>query len=137
MFFLASLYLARSPLPPGGQAQHIRKRGFDNRYYRDLLLELIREHGPIGPAVITELFLDKLPDSMTSAQKRIKTRNLTFELAHRRKLIENVGTPRGAGALWKPPRRINTALIRGESEKLKFRLPQFKVLYVLIGDEES
>jgi ATP-dependent DNA helicase RecG len=85
----------------GGQAQHIRKRGFDNRYYRDLLLELIREHGPIGPEVITELFMDKLPESMTATQKRDKVRNLTFELAHRRKLIENVGAPRGAGARWK------------------------------------
>lgn len=85
----------------GGQAQHILKRGFDNRYYRDLLLELIREHGPIGPAVITELFMDKLPDSLSASQKSSKIRNLTFDLAHRRGLIENVGKARGAGALWK------------------------------------
>ena len=85
----------------GGQAQHIRKRGFDNRYYRDLLVELIREHGPIGPAVITELFMDKLPDSLNDDQKRAKIRNLTFDLAHRRKKIENVGQPRGPGARWK------------------------------------
>lgn len=85
----------------GSQAQHIRKRGFDNRYYRDLLVELIREHGPIGPAVITELFMDKLPDSLNEAQKRAKIRNLTFDLAHRRGAIENVGQPRGPGALWR------------------------------------
>lgn len=85
----------------GGQAQHIRKRGFDNRYYRDLLVELIREHGPIGPAVITELFMDKLPDSLNDAQKRAKIRNLTFDLAHRRGVIANVGQPRGPGARWK------------------------------------
>lgn len=85
----------------GGQAQHIRQRGFDNRYYRDLLVELIREHGPIGPAVITELFMDKLPDSMNDAQKRAKIRNLTFDLAHRRGVIENVGQPRGPGASWR------------------------------------
>lgn len=85
----------------GGQAQHIRKRGFDNRYYRDLLVELIREHGPIGPAVITELFMDKLPDSLNATQKRAKIRNLTFDLAHRRGIIENIGKPRGPGALWK------------------------------------
>jgi ATP-dependent DNA helicase RecG len=84
----------------GGQAQHIRKRGFDNRYYRDLLVELIREHGPIGPAVITELFMDKLPDSLNEDQKRDKIRNLTYDLSHRKNLIENVGS-RGAAALWK------------------------------------
>lgn len=85
----------------GGQAQHIRKRGFDNRYYRDLLMELIREHGPIRPAIITELFMEKLPDSLSDDQKRSKIRNLTFDLAHRRGAIENVGNPRGAGALWR------------------------------------
>lgn len=92
---------ARVAATTGGQAQHIRKRGFDNRYYRDLLVELIREHGPIGPAVITELFLDKLPDSLNDDQKRAKIRNLTFDLAHRRGVIENVGQPRGPGALWR------------------------------------
>jgi ATP-dependent DNA helicase RecG len=84
----------------GGQAQHIRKRGFDNRYYRDLLVELIREHGPIGPDVITDLFMDKLPDSLNEDQKHSKIRNLTFDLAHRKDLIENVGSKRGKGALW-------------------------------------
>jgi len=95
------LVTGRVAAATGGQAQHIRKRGFDNRYYRDLLVELIREHGPIGPAVITELFMDKLPDSLNDDQKRAKIRNLTFDLAHRRKKIENVGQPRGPGARWK------------------------------------
>ena len=84
----------------GGQAQHILKRGFDNRYYRDLLLELIREHGPVTPDIINELFMDKLPDVLTDDQKRSKIRNLTFDLAHRRRLIENVGSARGKGAQW-------------------------------------
>jgi ATP-dependent DNA helicase RecG len=84
----------------GGQAQHIRKRGFDNRYYRDLLLELIREHGPVTPDVINELFIEKLPDVLTDDQKRAKIRNLTFDLAHRRRLIQNVGSARGKGAKW-------------------------------------
>jgi ATP-dependent DNA helicase RecG len=84
----------------GEQAQHIRKRGFDNRYYRDLLLELIREHGPVSPEIINELFMDKLPDVLSDDQKRSKIRNLTYDLAHRRRLIENIGTPRGKGARW-------------------------------------
>lgn len=84
----------------GDQAQHIRKRGFDNRYYRDLLLALIREHGPVSPEVINELFMEKLPDVLTDDQKRAKIRNLTFDLAHRRGLIENTGSARGKGARW-------------------------------------
>lgn len=100
----------------GGQAQHIRKRGFDNRYYRDLLVELIKEHGPIGPNVITELFIDKLPDSLNDLQKRAKIRNLTFDLAHRRGIIENVGQPRGPGALWKLRPKDQTKLSENSGE---------------------
>ena len=85
----------------GGQAAHILKKGFDNDYYRDLLLKLIREHGPVEPAVINELILDKLPDSMTPEQKLKKIRNLTTDLSSRKQLIENVGAQRGPGALWK------------------------------------
>lgn len=92
----------------GGQAQHILKRGFDNRYYRDLLLELIKEHGPVSPDVINELFIDKLPDILTLDQKRTKVRNLTYDLANRRKLIQNVGSPRGKGALWSIRRSAQT-----------------------------
>jgi len=84
----------------GAQAQHILKRGFDNRYYRDLLLELIREHGPVSPDVINELFMDKLPEVLTDDQKRAKIRNLTFDLANRRRLIHNTGSARGKGARW-------------------------------------
>jgi len=83
----------------GSQAQHIRKRGFDNRYYRDLLMALIREHGPVSPLVIEELFMDKLPDVLTDKQKRAKIRNLTYALAHKQNLIENIG-PRGKAARW-------------------------------------
>ena len=85
----------------GGQATHIRQKGFDNEYYRDLLEKLIREHGPVSPSVINELFLKTLPDSMTEAQKRKKIRNLTTDLSMRRKSIQNVGKQRGPGALWK------------------------------------
>ena len=83
----------------GGQAQHIRKRGFDNRYYRDLLEDLIREHGPVSPEVVQELLLEKLPEALDDAQKRAKVRNLTYDLAHRRKTIVNVGG-RGENARW-------------------------------------
>lgn len=84
----------------GKKAEHIRKRGFDNQYYRDLLLRLIGEHGPVGPNVINELLMDKLPDALSEKQKRSKIRNLTYDLAHRRALIVNIGTARGSGALW-------------------------------------
>jgi hypothetical protein len=50
--------------------------------------------------VIIELFMDKLPDSLDEQQKRSKIRNLTYELAHRTKIIENVSGARGSAARW-------------------------------------
>lgn len=47
-----------------------------------------------------ELFMDKLPDSLDPQQKRSKIRNLTYELAHRAKVIENVSGSRGSAARW-------------------------------------
>jgi ATP-dependent DNA helicase RecG len=95
-----NLYVsAKVAASTGGQALHIRKRGFDNRYYRDLLEDLIREHGPVSPAVVQELLLEKLPEALNDDQKRAKVRNLTYDLAHRRNTIVNVGG-RGENARW-------------------------------------
>ena len=85
----------------GDQASHIRNKGFDNEYYRDLIEKLISEHGPVTPEIINALLTDKLPESMTDEQKRKKIRNLTQDLAHRRETIENIGNQRGKGALWR------------------------------------
>lgn len=61
---------------------------------------MIRVHGSIGTNVIIELFMDKLPDSLGDQQKRSKIRNLTYELAHRAGVIENVSGSRGSAARW-------------------------------------
>lgn len=92
----------------GQQASHIRQKGFDNDYYRDLLEKLIREHGPVSPATIDDLMLKTLPDSMTEPQKKKKTRNLTTDLSSRKKIIENVGAHRGPGALWRIRENVQT-----------------------------
>lgn len=44
--------------------------------------------------------MDKLPDSLNEQQKRSKIRNLTYELAHRTKVIENISGARGSAARW-------------------------------------
>jgi len=97
----------------GEKARHIRERGFDNQYYRDLLLALIREHGPVGPDQINNLLLKKLPDALDEGQKQAKARNLTYDLAHRRHLIVNIGSSRGAGARWV------VAQTKGEAEQAR------------------
>lgn len=91
----------------GEKARHIRQRGFDKQYYLDMLLELVRVHGPVGRTDLDDLLLPKLPDRMTEEQKRTRVRNLAQEL-RRNGRITNQG-PRGA------PRWVLSKEGRGES----------------------
>ncbi|MDF1553864.1 MAG: putative DNA binding domain-containing protein [Deferrisomatales bacterium] len=75
----------------GHEARHIRERGFDNRYYLDLVVELVREHGPISRAKIDHMLLDKLPEVLTAEQKKNRVHNLLSALS-RKGLIYNSGT---------------------------------------------
>lgn len=74
----------------GDKARHIRNRGFDNRYYRDLIVNLVREHQPVSREDIDKLLLDKLPEVLSTQQKASKVHNLLTSLSGKR--IQNVGT---------------------------------------------
>jgi len=78
----------------GDKARHIRERGFNSRYYQDLLLELIREHQPVTREDIDRLLLDKLPEVLTESQKMDKIHNLLNSLARKQGKIRNVGSRR-------------------------------------------
>ena len=75
----------------GKISEHILERGFDNRYYRDLILELIREHGPVSRKDIDKVLLEKLPDRLNLEQKRNKVHNLLQDLRLAAKIV-NQGT---------------------------------------------
>jgi ATP-dependent DNA helicase RecG len=77
----------------GDKAQHIRNRGFDSRYYRDLIVALVREHQPVAREDIDKLLLDKLPEVLTEAQKLNRIHNLLRQLAEA-KVIRNDGSRR-------------------------------------------
>ena len=64
----------------GGAGRHIRERGLDKQYYLDLILELIRQHGPVSRKDVEQVLVPKLPDRLTETQKRQKTHNLLQEL---------------------------------------------------------
>ena len=76
----------------GEEAQHIRYKGLDKRYYKDLILALIREHSPISREKIDALLLDKLPEILTEKQKKTKIHNMLSELSRRDGKIENRGS---------------------------------------------
>lgn len=77
----------------GEKAQHIRDRGFDGRYYRDLILELITKHQPVTREDINQLLMDKLPEVLSEEQKLTRIHNLLTSLSGTK--IQNIGS-RGA-----------------------------------------
>lgn len=77
----------------GEKARHIRHRGFDSQYYRDLIVALVREHQPVSREDIDRLLLDKLPEVLTREQKLNRIHNLLRQLAQAQ-LIRNAGSRR-------------------------------------------
>ncbi|MCX8494623.1 MAG: hypothetical protein ORN51_00380 [Akkermansiaceae bacterium] len=76
----------------GDKARHIRDKGLDNRYYQDMILELIRTHQPVTREDIDAVLLVKLPEVLDSKQKQRKIGNLLMRLSHKLKVIENAGS---------------------------------------------
>ncbi|MBM4118070.1 transcriptional regulator, partial [bacterium] len=75
----------------GDAGRHIRERGFDKQYYLDLILALVREHGPVTRKDVDQLLMPKLPDRLTPEQKRHRIHNLMQELRRAGK-IDNLGS---------------------------------------------
>ena len=75
----------------GEAGRHIRERGFDKQYYLDLIIALVREHGPVNRKEIDQALIPKLPDQLTDAQKRWQVQNL-MQALRRSGQIVNRGT---------------------------------------------
>lgn len=87
-----NLIVASAVARAAGEAgRHIRERGFDKRYYLDLILALVREHQPVDRKDVDQLLLTKLPDRLSQEQKLRKVHNLLQEL-RRSGLIDNRGS---------------------------------------------
>ncbi len=71
----------------GHTGRHIRERGLDKQYYLDLVLELVRVHGPVSRRDVDDLLLGKLPDRLTPEQKLRKVHNLLQELRRSDKIV--------------------------------------------------
>ncbi len=66
--------------------------GFDKKYYQDMILALIQEHGPVRRMDINELILPKLPEVLSQKQKKAKIHNLLTELSIKMNKIMNIGS---------------------------------------------
>lgn len=57
-------------------AGYIKNRGFDDKYYKDLILEYLRQYKCASKKDIRNLLWDKLPNVLSDNQKENKMRNL-------------------------------------------------------------
>ena len=86
----------------GEAGRHIRDRGFDQKHYRDLILDLLEEHGPVSRSWINDALIPKLPDRLSEKQKLTQVHNL-IQWLRRAGLIVNLGTSRNPA--WVPSRK--------------------------------
>jgi len=75
----------------GQKAVYSKNRAFDKKYYLDLIIKAINEHGMIERSDADELLWNKLPSNLTEDQKKNKIGNLLAEL-RRKNFIVNKGT---------------------------------------------
>ncbi len=74
---LTSLYLSASAAKSIDEStSYIKNKGFDDKYYKDLIIEYIKQYGKAKKKDIRELLWDKLPDVLSDVQKENKIRNM-------------------------------------------------------------
>lgn len=82
----------------GDKARYIRNRGFDDQYYRGLVLEYLQKYGQATRRDLDELLLPKLPDVLNAPQKGHKVRNL-LQAMRRSEMLVREGPK--ATAVWR------------------------------------
>ena len=74
---LTSLYLPVSAAKSiSDSTGHIKNKGFDDQYYKDLIVEYLKQYGKAKKKDIRELLWDKLPDTLSESQKEHKVSNM-------------------------------------------------------------
>ena len=65
----------------GEQAQHTLKKGLDSAYYRELVLQHLRNFTACKREELEAVMRAKLPDVLSDAQKRNWVKNLLADLS--------------------------------------------------------
>lgn len=76
------------------KADYIRNRGFDDAYYKKMILDFITEYGKATKEDLDKLILDKLSQVLDEKQKKNKLRNLIYAMHNKDKTIANQGSTR-------------------------------------------
>lgn len=74
------------------KAKYIRYRGFDKKYYRDMIVEYIKKNGAASRKEIDELILNKLPEILTEKQKKNRINNMLTDMSGKLGIIVNAGS---------------------------------------------
>ena len=80
------------------EAQYIKNKGFDDQYYRDLIVKYLHEYKKAKKKDIRDLLWDKFPDVLNEKQKEAKIANLLAGL--KRKGIIHTDSPNQQLSHW-------------------------------------
>lgn len=84
----SSLYFAKSVAKATGQkAEYTRNKGFDDNYYKDLILKALDQHVTMSRPEIDTLLMTKLPEALTDKQKITKIGHLLTDLRKSDKIV--------------------------------------------------
>lgn len=73
-----------------GEAQYIKNKGFDDQYYKDLIIEYLKKFNSAKKKDIRVLLWDKLPDILDDKQKERKIGNLLASLKKEKIIKTNI-----------------------------------------------
>lgn len=82
----------------GKKEQYVKNKGFDDEYYRNLIVMYLQKYKYGTKNNFKILLMDKLPDNLTDNQKESKIRNLLHSL--KRKGIIQCDTKYSRNAIW-------------------------------------
>lgn len=83
-----ALFFAQSVAKATGQkAEYTRNKGFDDNYYKDLILKALDQHVTMSRPEIDTLLMTKLPEALTDKQKVSKIGNLLTSLRKADKIV--------------------------------------------------
>ena len=61
-------------------ADYIKNKAFNDQYYKDMIVEYLKQYGRARKSDLRKLLIDKLPDSLSDRQKESKIGNLLTSL---------------------------------------------------------
>lgn len=77
------------------KVSYTKKSGFDDKYYKDMVIQYIEKFGSITKKDLDDLLIDKLPSILSEEQKKTKIKYLVNVCLQRKEYkIKNVGTSR-------------------------------------------